>query len=158
MITAVDSNILFDVLLPDPVHAAASQRQLDSAARQGKMVMAEIVYAELASCFPSPAALDGFLSDVRLRLEPSRPPALQWAAQAWKSYLAQRGKGLQCPSCGRRQALSCPDCGTAIAPRQHILSDFVIGGHALTQADQLLTRDLGYYRTYFPQLVIVSPA
>lgn len=120
------------------------------------MIISEVVYAELASRFPSPTALDTFLSDVRLRLEPSHPAALQRAAQAWQVYLAQRQLGLQCPSCGQRQTLSCPACGTAIVPRQHILSDFIIGGHALTQADRLLTRDLGYYRNHFPNLPIVS--
>jgi len=157
MITAVDTNVLLDVLLPDPTFAAASQHQLDLALRQGGLLIGEVVYAELASRFPSQPALDGFLTDVHIRLELSRPPALHQAARAWQVYVAQRGRQIQCPRCGGRQTIACPNCGAPISPRQHILSDFMIGGHAVTQADRLLTRDLGYYRTYFAELTILSP-
>jgi hypothetical protein len=38
-----------------------------------------------------------------------------------------------------------------------MLADFLAGGHASLPADQLITRDRGYYRTCFPKLKIVEP-
>jgi predicted nucleic acid-binding protein len=157
MITAVDTNILLDILIPNARYAAASQRALEEALAEGALVISEVVYAELASQFPSPADLEHFLADAQIRLEHSPPQALQKAGAVWKAYVKSRGGKLRCPHCGREQPVSCVSCGETIAVRQHILSDFLVGAHALGCADRLLTRDLGYYRAYFQDLKIVSP-
>ena len=59
MITAVDTNVLLDVLLPSDEHVPRSRDWLSSAYNAGAIVVCDIVYAELASSFGDRVALDG---------------------------------------------------------------------------------------------------
>ena len=153
MITSVDTNILLDVLIPDAPHADEAERALAEALRSGAVVISDPVYAELAVHFPEQYKLDRFLVDTGLRLEPSDAEALYRAGRAWSDYIRRR-PALACPQCGARQEIHCDNCGASVQPRQHVVADFIIGAHALVQADQLLTRDRGYYATYFPELAL----
>jgi predicted nucleic acid-binding protein len=47
MISAVDTNILLDVLIPEARAMETSQQLLDASLRQGSLVIGEVVYAEL---------------------------------------------------------------------------------------------------------------
>jgi predicted nucleic acid-binding protein len=42
--------------------------------------------------------------------------------------------------------------------RDRVAVDFLIGAHALRQADRLLARDRGFYRTYFTGLKVLDPS
>jgi len=105
-----------------------------------------------ADIFKQREKLDEFLGDFDIMLKPSNEKVLWEASKAWKVYTARRGKQIQCPNCGAKFILRCKNCSNIIAPRQHIISDFLIGGYARVLADSILTRDRGYYRTYFKDL------
>ena len=155
MTTAVDTNVLLDILIPGAPHGDSSERALFEALAEGAVVVAEAVYAELAAHFPDQGELDRFLDDTGMRLQPSGAVALHAAGRAWREYLRQRTPALVCPSCGNRQDQVCAHCGSALRVRQHVMADFLIGAHAFTHAGRLLTRDRGYYQTYFPELRII---
>lgn len=142
MITAVDTNILFDILLPDESHVLTSKGLLDEHASKGQLIICEIVYAELASQFGSEKETKAFLSDTGIRLVNSSEKSLARAGERWRAYAKNRK-----PS-------ACPQCNHPVSFRQRVLSDFIIGAHAFTHAEQLLSRDRGFYRTYFKDLKV----
>lgn len=157
MITAVDTNALL-ALLYDDTHAEDSEVALRDAYRNGRVVVTPIVYAELAADgqFETAEALDEFLEDLSIRVsEPSRK-ALYRAGERFQEYTERRPEGLQCPACGEIRSAQCDNCGAALSPRQHVAADFLIGGHAVVDADALVSFDSGFYGTYFPSLRVVS--
>ena len=152
MISALDTNVLLDLLIPGASHADASAFRLAEAAREGAVVISEAVYAELAGRFEQSADMERFVDDTGIRLMPSSRETLHRAGAAWRSYARRRQRSLTCPRCGAAQPDRCEACGTGIQVRQHIVADFMIGAHAAVQAERLITRDRGYYVRYFPDL------
>ncbi len=152
MITAVDTNVLLDVLIPGAPHGAVSRQALGEALQLGALVISEPVYAEVAGRFPQQSEMDRFLTATSLQLASSSQETLFQAGRAWSDYLRQRPVTLTCPQCGAPQRVSCQRCGASIQARQRVVADFIIGAHATVQANRLLTRDRGYYATYFPEL------
>ena len=79
MIAAVDTNILLDILLPDDSFCRTSKKVLDAYNEKGRLVVCEIVVAELAGRFPSSQSWQDFLESSRILLLPTDRKALHLA-------------------------------------------------------------------------------
>ena len=130
MITAVDTSVLLDIFLPDDQHGEQSKQRLRAAYDAGAIIVCDIVYAELAAMFRDRAALDGALQTINVSASPINTTIAYEAGLRWKRYRDAGG------------------------PRKRIISDFLIGAHALGAADAFLTRDRGFFSTYFPELAL----
>lgn len=157
MITAVDTNIILDILIPDEPFNESSKRLLDQHLSKGKLIICEIVFAELASRFPSEEELRLFLTDTGMELVYSNEKSLYVAGMRWAKYARKSSKNrFTCGKCGHAFDVTCPRCSAALTKRLHFLGDFLIGAHAFVQADCILSRDLGIYKMYFSDLNLVS--
>ncbi|HLL81530.1 MAG TPA: type II toxin-antitoxin system VapC family toxin [Longimicrobium sp.] len=129
----VDSNVLLDVLMEDPVWSAWSAEAIKRHEKESELVINPVIYAEVSVKYSRVEDVDDVLPPGRFRRDP-----LPWEAAflAGKSYLVYRRRG------GERRAP---------------LPDFYIGAHAAVHQMRLLTRDTRRYRSYFPTLDIISP-
>ncbi len=128
MITALDTNVLIDLFRDDSEHHEQSRSWIRSAYDAGAILVCDVVYAELVPVFRSRAALDQALKDMGATPAPLSPNVAYEAGVRWARYRAAGG------------------------PRERIITDFLIGAHALQAADTFLTRDRGFFSSYFPEL------
>lgn len=133
MIYAVDTCVLLDVLLPDPVHGVSSKDVLNKAAKDGKLVICPIVYAELSPEFKTQDSFDIFLKETGIEILPFSREILWKGGEVWKAYTQKGGKR-----------------------KDRIIPDFLIGAFSSVKAEAIITRDRDFYKTYF-HLDAVTP-
>ena len=128
----VDTNVFVDVIHRDPIWLDWSLRELSKAKTQA-MVTNFVVYAELHTHDTAGPHIDALLEKLGVEVLDVSRLAAQGAAHAFRAY-CQRG-------------------GT----KTGVLSDFFIGAHAMADGYQLLTRDAGRHKTYFPKIKLICP-
>lgn len=153
MITSVDTNILFDIVVDDPDFFEQSSRLVQAQSNIGSMVICPVVYSELLVFFLEKHELNSavkmarkFLDDLGIQIVDFEKDDFNLAAEAWRKIEQQR---IKCPKCGTANEFYCSSCRSQIHWRNHVISDFLIGAHAQNHSEILLTRDKAYYRKYF---------
>ena len=135
MKSAVDSSLLFDIVKGAP-GAAAAQTALEAALAHGSLCVCAVVVAELGRYFAQEHDLRDFLAACQIDHDPlSMDAALEAARIMRAAHTSARNKG----------------------PRERVAPDFLIGAHAIKQADALLTTDAGFFRHYFEGLSVILP-
>lgn len=131
MITAVDTSAILAIFKRE-ASAEAWLLCLAAAARKGPLVISEVVFAELAAFFVHLADLEQQLDNLAIDLLPSSRATLFKAGQIFTAYRRAGGA------------------------RTTMVPDFLVGAHALVQADRLASVDRGYLRKHFVGLQLIS--
>ena len=137
MRTAIDSNV-FSAIWSKESTVPVVLRKLSTARSEGALLLCPAVFAELHA-YPgaSPTFVRGMLETTGVTVDYNLEETV-WieAGQRYASYSARRRTS------------------RGDSPRR-ILTDFLIGAHALIQAERLLTLDAGIYRRNFPELKLL---
>jgi len=134
VITAVDTNILLDIFGADPKFGRASAEALRRCLAEGAMVACEAVWVEAATAFDKQGPFIQAMETLGIGYVPVTQVAALRAAVAWRHYRDNGGK------------------------RTRVAADFLIGAQAVSECDRLLTRDRGFYRSYFKGLNVLDPS
>ncbi len=129
----VDTNVLIDVLDADPEWSSWSSQALFEARRRGPRLTNIVVYAEFAAGFEEDGQIAAEFARFDLTMTEMTAPVALRAALAFRLYRRLGGA------------------------RTNVLADFFIGAHASVLGTPLLTRDARRYRTYFPELRLITP-
>lgn len=133
MITAVDTSVLLDVFGADPRFGEKSAGALRRCFNEGAVVACDVVWSESRGAFSTDESFLRTMHTLGVGFSPLSQNAAMNAGAVWKKYRSAGGK------------------------RDRMIADFLIGAHAASQCDRLLTRDRGYYKKYFSGLAVLDP-
>ena len=133
MITAVDSNVLLDLFTDSPQYRDVSLNAIRQTLADGPLIACEVVWAEVTAAFADISRANRAMDAIPVAYSPLDAEAAARAGDAWRSYRLRGGR------------------------RDRLIPDFLIGAHAVEQADRLLSRDRGFHKAAFGSLVVIDP-
>jgi len=118
----------------DPIWFEWSENAVEEAAESHRLVINQIIYAEISIRFSSIEELEEALPSALVQREQIPFEAAFLAGKCFADYRRRGGS------------------------KASALPDFFIGAHAAVSGYRLITRDVSRFKTYFPKLDVVSPS
>ncbi len=125
--------MLIDVFGGDEQFGPGSREAVRRCRAEGSLIACDVVWAEVVGGFASQTAAEGALERLGIGFSPTGASGAAIAGGAWAEYRRRGGN------------------------RERLIPGFLVGAHALNQAEGLLTRDRGFYRQCFFELRLVDP-
>ncbi len=132
MILAVDTSVLLAIFKGGP--SAEDWVKVITRAAKGtnRAVACDVVNAETSSLFSSSIAYQEAMDELGIEFSPLSNSSAVRAGRIFRKYRRAGG------------------------PREYMIPDFMIGAHAIEQADALAAIDRGYLRRYFAPLKLAT--
>nr|WP_306800373.1 type II toxin-antitoxin system VapC family toxin [Endozoicomonas sp. YOMI1] len=129
----IDSCVLLDLLTNDKKWADWSEKILEQYSQSNSLYINSMVYTEISIGFSTIEEVDETLTEMDIKVLEMPRETLFLAGKVFLQY--RKNKGIK------------------TSP----LPDFFIGAHALASNFQLITRNSGKFRSYFPTLNLITP-
>ena len=129
----VDSCVLLDLFTNDPEWADWSEDILSHYGQTNSLYINSIIYSEVSIGFNRIEEVEAALELAGIKVLEMPREALFLAGKVFLNYRKHKGT------------------------KHSTLPDFYIGAHAMISAFNLITRDTSRFKTYFPDLHLISP-
>ena len=129
----IDSCVLLDLFTNDPLWADWSEKILDHYSQTNTLYINSIIYTEISIGFNKIEEVESAIERLGAKVIEIPREALFLAGKTFLLY--KKNKGI----------------------KHSTLPDFFIGAHAAVSNFDLITRDVNRYKTYFPNLKLLTP-
>lgn len=129
----VDSNVILDLFLDDPIWASWSESKLDTLSQTSALYINPIIYTEISVGFKRIEEVENAVSLAGFQMLQMSREVLFLTGKTFLKYRKNQG--------------------TKRSP----LPDFYIGAHAAVLGIDLITRDTARYTSYFPTVKLITP-
>ncbi len=129
----VDSNVILDLFLDDPIWADWSEKMLSDFSQTSTLCINPIIYTEISIGFHQIEVLEDAILKTGLKILDIPKESLFLTGKAFLQYRRSKGN------------------------KTHPMPDFYIGAHAAVLNIPLITRDKARFQTYYPSVKLIHP-
>jgi predicted nucleic acid-binding protein len=136
----LDTNVIVDVFATEEANHAWAKKQIEEAVAGEGGGISAVTLAELCAGARNPAEIEPEIKKWGITIHDLPAAAASICGQAYRRYIVARRNS-----------------GGSLPPKIP-LPDFFIGAHAELMSWKIATRDQARYKTYFPDVALVTPS